>query len=123
MKRENGFFFEEWAFLARVDPDAFERRRRNVIAEFLAGSSRQRVLGESLQARIDLARGRAAEPQQALLNIFSMLREELGRLCEKLHELHKVLGESCASEEPSGAPSPPLPVAWSSADVRHVAQR
>jgi len=49
MKRETDFFFEEWAFLARIDPEAFERRRRKVINEFLSTSGRKRMLGVMLQ--------------------------------------------------------------------------
>ncbi|MFZ2268219.1 MAG: DUF3135 domain-containing protein [Azonexus sp.] len=120
MKSENDFFFEEWAFLARVDPEAFERRRRNLIAEFLAASPRQRALGEALQARIDLARGRAAEPLEALLVIAAMLRAELGRLAEKLHALYVVLDGPLVSEKPSAAAAPPLPVTRSSVDAGHA---
>lgn len=120
MKRENDFFFEEWAFLTRVDPEAFERRRRNVIAEFLAASPCQRALGEALQARIDLARGRAAEPLEAMLVVALMLRGELGRLAEKLHALCEVLEGPLVSEKTSAAASPPLPVTRRSADVEHV---
>jgi hypothetical protein len=120
MKRENDFFFEEWAFLARVDPEAFERRRRNLIAEFLAASPRQRALGEALQNRIDQARGRAAEPLEALLAIALMLRAELGRLAEKLHALYAVLDEPLVSEKPSAAAASPLPVIRSSVDAGHV---
>jgi hypothetical protein len=120
MKRENDFFFEEWAFLARVDPEAFEQRRRVVIAGFLATSLRPRALGEALQARIDLARGRAAEPLEALLTIALMLHAELGRLGEKLHALYAELDGPLVSEKPFAAVASPLPVTRSSGDAGHL---
>lgn len=92
MKRENDFFFEEWAFLAKVDPEAFERRRRKVIDEFLGNSGRQRALGEQLQREIDAVRGRAGEPLEALLAISGMLYEHLGFLGEELHALRDAVG-------------------------------
>lgn len=93
MKRENDFFFEEWAFLAKVDPEAFERRRRKVIDEFLRNSGRKRALGERLQREIDAVRGRAEEPMQALLAISGMLYEQLGFLGEELHALRNAVGK------------------------------
>ena len=93
MKRENDFFFEEWAFLAKVDPEAFERRRRKVIDEFLSNSGRQRALGEQLQREIDAVRGRTEEPLEALLAISSMLYEQLRFLGEELHALRNAVGK------------------------------
>lgn len=99
MKRENDFFFEEWAFLAKVDPEAFERRRRKVIDEFLSNSGRQRALGEQLQREIDAVRGRAGEPLEALLAISGMLYEHLGFLGEELHVLRDAVGRLKDAQE------------------------
>ncbi|WP_153111619.1 DUF3135 domain-containing protein [Propionivibrio limicola] len=93
MKNESDFIFEEWAFLARVDPEAFEIRRRKAIGEFLGTSGRQRVLGEMLQRRIDAARVEAETPQAALVVIARMLCEELDVLGNELQALRDQMGK------------------------------
>jgi len=87
MKRETDFFFEEWAFLARIDPEAFERRRLKAIDEFLSMSCRQRILGEMLQHQIDATRVQAGNPQAALQALAKMLGDELVFLGEELNLL------------------------------------
>jgi len=81
------FAFHEWAFLARVDPEAFETRRRATIAEFIADSGARNGVGNSLQAEIDAVRQRAGDPQSALLAIFDMMRRRLDRLGDEIENL------------------------------------
>jgi hypothetical protein len=82
------FHFHEWAFLAQVDPDAFELRRRTVLDQFLRDSSdRQRLLGQGLQREIDAARRMSADPGEALSVISRMLWQQVGFLCEGLNDL------------------------------------
>ena len=49
MKNPDATLFEEWMFLAKVDPELFEARRRRAIAEYLESSGSQRAIGEALQ--------------------------------------------------------------------------
>ena len=86
------FSFEEWAALARLDPQAFERRRREVIDEFLRSSGSQRASGEALQREIDAVRKQAGTPQDALLAISGMLHAQLSFLGEELCALREDLG-------------------------------
>lgn len=92
MERDTDIFFEEWAFLARVDPDAFERRRRKVIDEFLNSSVRRRPGAELLQRKIDALRGRCTDPAQSLLLISRMLHAQLVCLDDELNSLKDGLG-------------------------------
>ena len=103
MKRESDFFFEEWAFLASIDPAAFERRRRQVIAEFLRTSGQQRACGELLQRRIDVLRERIVDPRESLVAMARMLSEQLNLLGEHLDAMRDVLGKLCAAEKPADA--------------------
>ncbi len=66
--------FDEWARLAAEDPAAFERRRAEVIDDFIAHAPperRQRLRG--LQWRIDGVRKTAANPTAACIRISSMM--------------------------------------------------
>lgn len=93
MERDTDIFFEEWAFLARVDPDAFERRRRKVIDEFLSNSVRRRPGAELLQRQIDALRSRCSDPRQSLLVISRMLHDQLVCLDDELNSLKDGLGK------------------------------
>jgi hypothetical protein len=93
MERENDIFFEEWAFLARVDPEAFERRRRKVIDEFLSNSGRHRPGAEILQRRIDALRGRSKDPRECLLAISRLMHDQLVCLGDELNSLKNGLGK------------------------------
>ncbi len=91
MKRESEFFFEEWASLAKGNPDEFERRRQQTIEDFLLASGSQRTLGETLQREIDSVRRRAESPDAALLAVTTMLAEQLSFLGEELDVLREDL--------------------------------
>jgi hypothetical protein len=93
MGRENDIFFEEWAFLARVDPEAFERRRRKVIDQFISSSGRHRPAAELLQRRIDALRGRSNDPRECLLVISRLLHDQLVCLGDELNSLKDGLGK------------------------------
>jgi CHAD domain-containing protein len=72
------FDFDEWKTLASVDPEAFERRRREVIEHYLDNlpPAKQRRL-RGLQFRIDMERRRARTPMGACLKISSMMWDSL----------------------------------------------
>ena len=92
MKTEADFLFDEWAFLAKTDVGAFEKRRREVIDKTLSMLGPRRNLGELLQREIDATRTRAESPQAALVAIAKMLSDELVFLGEGLYLLRDELG-------------------------------
>jgi len=71
---DSAFDFEEWALLARTDPDAFEARREAEIARLIdrAGLETQARL-RGLQWQIDLQRSRAKSPLSACVQIFNQM--------------------------------------------------
>lgn len=79
-------FFEEWAFLARVDSALFESRRRKAIQDVLdlATSDQQRTAGANLQREIDRVIEQASTPETALMQIAKMMHAHLEYLLENL---------------------------------------
>lgn len=75
------YHFSEWAFLARTDPAAFERRRKACIEQFLRESGHRRARLEALQATIDAECALAGNPRDAMLAVSRMM-------CNSLAELH-----------------------------------
>ncbi len=66
--------FDEWAELARSDPDSFEKRRRAVIDDFIASApERNQHHLRCLQWRIDMERKRASTPLAACYQIYRMM--------------------------------------------------
>ncbi len=91
MKNPDATLFEEWMFLAKVDPELFEARRRRAIAEFLESSGSQRAIGEALQREIDFEIRRAHNPLAGLQAVAKMMCEQLTFLGEELNALRDVL--------------------------------
>lgn len=83
-RMELDYYFNEWAFLAQADPEAFERRRKQYIGEFLRRSGRHRRRLEALQARIDAERRPGVPPQQTVLALSRLM-------CASLDELHAAM--------------------------------
>lgn len=79
-------FFEEWAFLARVDSVLFERRRQEAIADLLnsATSDHQKIAGAALQREIDRTIEQSSDPAMALMQIAGMMQAQLEHLLETL---------------------------------------
>lgn len=66
--------FDDWAELARTDPNAFEARRRAVIDEFIDSvPERNRHHLRCLQWRVDMERKRASTPLAACYQIYRMM--------------------------------------------------
>lgn len=85
-------FFHEWQFLAEVDPEAFELRRKQVIETVLDQlPEQQRTRCIALQCKIDAARHDAENPQMALAIIGTMMVDHLQRLGDSLCELSLVM--------------------------------
>ncbi|MEW5972710.1 MAG: DUF3135 domain-containing protein [Pseudomonadota bacterium] len=69
-----GFDFDDWARLARSDPEAFERRRAQVIERLIRSSSprvQQRLRG--LQFQVDAQRRLSGNPLGACIRISRMM--------------------------------------------------
>lgn len=66
--------FEQWAALAKSDPEAFEEKRRAIIAQFIgdAPPHRQARL-QGLQWRIDVERGRYRHPLMSSVHLFNKM--------------------------------------------------
>lgn len=86
------FDFEEWSLLAKVDPEAFEARRRQAIDRLLSQApASQRRMCLILQREIDAERQRAGDPQAAFLAIAKMMCQQLAFLGEALTSLNDAL--------------------------------
>ncbi len=68
------FDFDEWKALAQFDPDAFEVRRKRMIAETI-GQAPQHMQPRlhALQWRIDMERARASNPLSACIRLSNMM--------------------------------------------------
>jgi hypothetical protein len=88
MKSEFEFNFDEWAELAKRDPEAFIRRRdlvMNEISEELRARSPSAVKG--ICWRIEVERKRCATPLQLCLKLSSMMWNRHADLTNMLHVL------------------------------------
>lgn len=91
---EADFNFQEWALLAKLSPDEFERRRQETIQSFLESSGKeQRKLGQSLQREIDYEIRRSDSPQDALTAISRMMWAQVAFLGEELETLSDCMRE------------------------------
>lgn len=99
MKQETEFVFEQWAFLAKIDPEAFESRRRKFLEAFIASSGRNELSGKRLQREIDHVRAHATTPEAALKSITGMMCNQLLFLGEELESLKDQLNSARARGE------------------------
>jgi hypothetical protein len=83
----NDFYFNEWAFLAKSDPELFEQRRQEYIAAFLSQSGAHRQQLQVLQSKIDQQRKQAATPEQALAAISELMYASLAELAGEMSNL------------------------------------
>jgi hypothetical protein len=111
---DTNFNFQEWALLAKTSPEAFEKRRRETINEFLSASSdRQRRFGLGLQREIDFEIKRANNPQAALAVIAKMMWDQVAFLCAEVNTLSTDIRELQGNPavETKKQPDAPAPVA------------
>lgn len=101
------FDYQEWAALAKTDPEAFEERRRQYIGLFQdsAGKHRQRLL--VLQFRINATRRLAQSSPKALPAISRLMIESLAELGDELSALELLVREQCLAVPPMS--KEPLP--------------
>lgn len=80
--------FENWAKLARENPEQFEKQRRTVIQQFLDSAPEDLRPGlEKIQWRVEQERRRAGNPVGAMIAISKLMWDKLYRLNEKQKEL------------------------------------
>lgn len=72
----DNFDFDEWAALAKMAPDEFEQRRRNVLEKLIANSTANNRRLRGLQCRIDMERIRARTPMKACLRLSTLMSDE-----------------------------------------------
>jgi len=80
--------FDEWAALAKTDPEAFEQRRREAIEAYIAeapAEHQQRLRG--VQFRVDMERARASNPLSATIRISNLMWSAFGELRETLNNV------------------------------------
>ncbi len=73
-KTTESFDFDAWKTLAETDPEAFERKRREMIEATISqapAQMRQRLTG--LQWRIEMERSQSSNPIQSFLRIYKMM--------------------------------------------------
>lgn len=85
------FNFNEWVFLAKTNPEGFERYREQCINQFLSQSGRHRRRLEALQSRIDVERELAPTPEAALAVISYKMCQSLSLLGEEIKSLRMML--------------------------------
>lgn len=91
------FDYQEWASLAKADPEAFESRRVQYIDQFLNTSGKHRQRLEGLQFRIDATRRLAHSSSMALLAISKLMIQSLSHLGDELTALELLArGEDAA---------------------------
>lgn len=86
------FDFDEWATLARNDPEAFELRRREAIQAVIDDApAEQHARLRGLQFRIDLERSRSTTPLSACIRLNRLMWDQFALLRESLDELNAEL--------------------------------
>jgi hypothetical protein len=100
------FDFEEWARLARADPQAFEERRREEIRRVIDARPDLRPRLEGLQFRLDGERQLARTPLRACLRMSSLMWDSFHTLKDRLDELAGV-GSRRALTRQYQPPRPP----------------
>lgn len=83
------FDFDEWAELARSDPQLFEKRRRQAVGQVIASAPRaQQPRLRGLQWRVDIIRKKYKDPRVSTHRIFSLMWESVYGTNGLLDALH-----------------------------------
>lgn len=77
-KASHSIDFDDWSRLAAQDPEGFEKRRSEVLEDFIRRAPEERRLRlRRLQWRVDRARERAPTPLSACVKISQMMWDSL----------------------------------------------
>ncbi len=82
------FDWETWSELARTDPEAFERKRKEAIEALIASApehQRKRLIG--LQSRVDLERQRSSSALGACIRVSNLMWRSFDELQRSLNSL------------------------------------
>ncbi len=99
---QSTFDFDQWAELARTDPEGFETRRKaliDAVIEAAPEGRRQRLVG--LQWRIDQVRRLSRTPLGACVRLSGMMWDAVsgkGGLVEAIERLAGLSPEACVSD-------------------------
>jgi hypothetical protein len=97
---DKAFDFDHWRELAKTDPEAFERKRREAVDAVINSAApdfQQRLRG--LQWRVDMERRRSANPTNSCLSIYNMMWKRVYGDGGLMDSLNSLLGpESTTSE-------------------------
>ncbi len=117
-----GFDFDEWAELAKRDPESFEDKRRKVIEEHIKHGIENRCLAvkrslQGLQFRIDMERRKSKNPMDSYIRLSRMLMEQF------YSEFRPTVCGSWRSEDKCvekkyGMDGNVIPFRWKHADMR-----
>ncbi len=100
-RNEGEFDFDDWSELARLDPEAFDCRRRAAIEDAVSRSwEGSRLAG--LQWRIDMERQRCRTPLKACLKISAMMWASFYELDGVLHDYREGAGTRRRKERVAG---------------------
>lgn len=100
MNHDFEFDFEEWAELAKLDPEEFDRRRDLLMAKLREGMEpASSPPMDGTRWRIDIERQRCTTSLQLSLRLYSLmwdrlydLRNSLQELNEASQKVHKLIG-------------------------------
>jgi hypothetical protein len=100
------FDWETWSGLARFDPEAFERRRRDAIEALIASvPAHKRAALDALQCRIELERRRSSSSLGACVRLSNLMWRRFVELQQALDALTRqgTSGSAMPARRPSGA--------------------
>jgi hypothetical protein len=84
------FDFDEWASLAKVEPEEFEQRRSDSIRGLIANAGRTDQRLQGLQFRIDMERTLARTAMKSCLTTYTLMWDSFFDLNDALQKmLHK----------------------------------
>lgn len=85
---EQNFEFKEWQALYKNDPLLFEKRRRELINQFIKLAAREhRFRLRKLVSQIDKVRAHSTDPAETCVNILLMMQNSLADLRYFLNDL------------------------------------
>jgi len=114
---DSAFDFEEWALLAKTDPQAFEAKREAEIARLIdKASPRSQTRLRGLQWRVDTERQRVSNPLSSCMRIFNLMWDSVYGERGLLEALHGLEGHAPLPERP---PADVLKLQRRSSDQQH----
>lgn len=92
------FEFDEWATLYRTDPEAFEARRRALLAIEIAKGGRHAEAAKSMIARLEVQLDGKDDAERMRLSMLAMVASTR-RMTERLTELARLMEARAAQRD------------------------